>query len=416
VLKHMTAQALRLKLVRILTVASVTLLPLAVSDIASASTEYTHTLQPGQRLYPGDILYSPSHAYRLIMQGDGNLVLYTGGTALWSSKTNGQTGANAVMQGDGNFVVYQAGKAIWNSGTVHHDGAILDMQDDGNLVIYWENTAIWSTGTDQPPAPQQPTPSPSPAQPGPAEYTHTLQPGQRLYPGDILYSPSHAYRLVMQGDGNLVLYAGGKALWSSKTNGHNGANAVMQGDGNLVVYRAGKALWSSKTNGHSGAILDMQDDGNLVIYWQGRALWASKDASASSRGLAIVRAAASQAGVPYCLGGGNQFGSTPCGGMPATFDCTGLTMYAVYKGTGKVLTHDGRQGLEGGKAIRQKNELSPGDLVFFGGGFGSFLHSGVYAGNGEFWDASNWGVPVRKHTMAWEEHGLAFVGGARYWH
>ena len=520
---------MRLKIARILTVALVALLSLALSDSAVANTEYTHTLQPGQRLYPGDILYSPSHAYRLVMQGDGNLVLYTGGTALWSSKTNGQDGANAVMQGDGNFVVYQSGKAIWNSGTNRHDGAILDMQDDGNLVIYWENTAIWSTGTNQPAAPQPP--SPSPAAPAPTEYTHTLQPGQRLYPGDILYSPSHAYRLVMQGDGNLVLYRGGKALWSSKTNGHNGANAVMQGDGNfvvylsgkaiwnsgtdhhsgaildmqddgnlivyqsgkaiwstgtgnspshssghsvgsgywlrpgtiiyssnhryrlvmqgdgnLVVYQGGKALWSTSTQGHQGAqavmqgdgnlvvywngkaiwnsgtdhhdgaILDMQDDGNLVIYWQGRAVWASKNASASSQGMAIVRAAASQARIPYCLGGGNQFGPTPCGGMPATFDCTGLTMYAVYKATGKVLTHDGRQGTEGGRAIRNKSELRPGDLVFFGRSFSNFLHAGVYAGNGEFWDANNWGVPVQKHSMAWEEHGLAFVGGARYWH
>jgi cell wall-associated NlpC family hydrolase len=185
----------------------------------------------------------------------------------------------------------------------------------------------------------------------------------------------------------------------------------MQGDGNLVVYRRGKAIWSSRTNHHAGAILDMQDDGNLVIYWKGRALWASKDAPAASQGKAIVRAAASQAGVPYCLGGGNQFGPSSCG-----FDCTGLTMYAVYKATGKVLTHDGRQGTEGGKVIRSKSELRPGDLVFFGGSFGNFLHSGVYAGNGAFWDASNWGVPVQKHSMAWVEHGLPFVGGARYWH
>jgi hypothetical protein len=41
-----------------------------------------------------------------------------------------------------------------------------------------------------------------------AGYTHSLEPGQRLYPGDILYSPGHADRLVMQGDGKLVLHSG----------------------------------------------------------------------------------------------------------------------------------------------------------------------------------------------------------------
>ena len=73
------------------------------------------------------------------------------------------------------------------------------------------------------------------------------------------------------------------------TQGHKGAQAVMQGDGNLVVYWHGKAIWSSGTAHHGGAILDMQDDGNLVIYWHGSAMWASKDASASSQGMAIVR-------------------------------------------------------------------------------------------------------------------------------
>ncbi len=255
----------------------------------ATAAEYTHDLEPGQRLYPGDILYSPSHAYRLVMQSDGNLVLYSGGIALWSSGTAGDAGANAVMQGDGNLVVYQSGKAIWSSGTADHAGALLDMQDDGNLVIYWSNTAIWSSGTNQPSA-QPPTREPSaeepaeavPDAPAPAEYVHELEPGQRLYPGATLYSPSHAYRLVMQGDGNLVVYKGGTALWSSGTAGNVGANAVMQGDGNLVVYRSsGKAIWSSGTGHHPGAILDMQDDGNLVIYSNGTAIWSSKGAASS---------------------------------------------------------------------------------------------------------------------------------------
>jgi len=32
-----------------------------------------------------------------------------------------------------------------------------------------------------------------------------------------------------------------------------------------------------------------------------------------------------------------------------------------------------------------------------------------------FWDADDWGVPVQKHSMAWVENALPFVGGARYW-
>lgn len=91
-------------------------------------------------------------------------------------------------------------------------------------------------------------------------------------------SPNGSYTLVMQSDGNLVLYVrGGGALWSSRTANHPGATAWMQGDGNLVVYSpSGAALWSSGTSGHSGSGLSVQNDGNVVIYSPtGVALWAT---------------------------------------------------------------------------------------------------------------------------------------------
>jgi len=55
----------------------------------------------------------------MIMQGDGNLVLYNAtGQPLWNAGTGGNSGAWAVMQSDGNFVVYSASKApLWNAGT-----------------------------------------------------------------------------------------------------------------------------------------------------------------------------------------------------------------------------------------------------------------------------------------------------------
>ncbi|MGW2698276.1 hypothetical protein ACWC3Y_42265, partial [Streptomyces sp. NPDC001296] len=96
-------------------------------------------------------------------------------------------------------------------------------------------------------------------------------------------------RLVMQTDGNLVMYRrrDGAAIWSSRTYGHPGAYAVMQTDGNFVVYKStggpgkGGALWSTGTYRNSGAYAVMQNDGNLVVYkrtggtGKGGALWAS---------------------------------------------------------------------------------------------------------------------------------------------
>ena len=59
------------------------------------------------------------------------------------------------------------------------------------------------------------------------------------------------YQLIMQGDGNLVIYNPG-AIWSTKTNGHAGAYLVLQTDGNLVIYDSSGAIWASGTNGNPG--------------------------------------------------------------------------------------------------------------------------------------------------------------------
>jgi hypothetical protein len=94
------------------------------------------------------------------------------------------------------------------------------------------------------------------------------------------------FGLIMQTDGNLVLYEGpcvgtkcGTPLWASNTVGCGGC-AAMQEDGNLVVYDgagrlSGHASWASGTNGNSGAVLALQNDGNLVIYSGSTPIWAS---------------------------------------------------------------------------------------------------------------------------------------------
>jgi hypothetical protein len=54
--------------------------------------------------------------------------------------------------------------------------------------------------------------------------------------------------VVMQGDGNLVLYSNDAPLFHTRTHGNDGAFVVMQDDCNLVVYAADEtALWASRT-------------------------------------------------------------------------------------------------------------------------------------------------------------------------
>jgi hypothetical protein len=119
----------------------------------------TNLLAPGQQLNINDRLLPPSGRTVLIMQSDGNLVLYRvdNGAALFSSNTAGQPVTHAVMQADGNFVCYDAnGHAHWATGTNGHPGAQLLIQDDGNLVVYGPGqTPLWASNTVQtwPPGP-----------------------------------------------------------------------------------------------------------------------------------------------------------------------------------------------------------------------------------------------------------------------
>ena len=85
---------------------------------------------------------------KLIMQSDGNLVLYDkDGTAHWASQTSGE-GNTAVFQADGNLVVYNARtQPVWASNTGGANGATLKVLEDGNMVIATDGGVVWQTNT-----------------------------------------------------------------------------------------------------------------------------------------------------------------------------------------------------------------------------------------------------------------------------
>jgi hypothetical protein len=110
-------------------------------------------LQQNEQLNVNDRLDSINGLFHLILQGDGNLVLYRThfGKPLWASNTDGSPADRIMMQADGNFVSYSAaGNYIWDTGTNGNPGAWIVLQDDGNLVIY-DNASqpLWATNTLQ---------------------------------------------------------------------------------------------------------------------------------------------------------------------------------------------------------------------------------------------------------------------------
>ena len=133
---------------------------------------------------------------------------------------------------------------------------------------------------EPPPAEEQPAdpgeePPADPGEAPPADGCGSLAAGNVLDVNGAVTSCDGRFVLVMQDDGNLVLYQSGVgALWSAFTAGHPGSALAMQDDGNLVIYASsGQAIWNTGTNGHAGASLAVQDDGNVVVYGAPGALW-----------------------------------------------------------------------------------------------------------------------------------------------
>jgi hypothetical protein len=101
-----------------------------------------------QGLIPDQSIYSCDGRFRLLLQRDGNLVLYQDGP-LWATGTVGARSAEVIMQGDGNFVLYDiAGRALWSTGTAGHPGSRFAIQNDGNLVVYdASGVPLWASNT-----------------------------------------------------------------------------------------------------------------------------------------------------------------------------------------------------------------------------------------------------------------------------
>jgi hypothetical protein len=106
-------------------------------------------LNPGDKLKIKEVLVSDNRQYKLVLQEDGNLVLYKGiNEPIWASNTANKQITMCIMQEDGNLVLYDdVFNAYWATNTINQKGAHLILQDDANLVVYESNKSIWSSNT-----------------------------------------------------------------------------------------------------------------------------------------------------------------------------------------------------------------------------------------------------------------------------
>jgi len=102
------------------------------------------------------------------------------------------------------------------------------------------------------------------------------------------------------------------------------------------------------------------------------------------------------------------------GGMsPVTgFDCSGFVSY-VYKEFGVTLTRNSAGQYKNDGVSVSKDELAPGDLVFFGSSSGNVNHVGLYMGDNEFVHASGERVGVVISRLDSTHYTNRYIGAKR---
>ncbi len=119
----------------------------------------------------------------------------------------------------------------------------------------------------------------------------------------------------------------------------------------------------------------------------------------------LVMQAMNFLGVPYRRGGNTA---------DQGFDCSGFTRYVFENSIGLVLPRRAdEQAKSSGLLNVKREELKPGDLVFFNTMRRAFSHVGIYVGEGKFIHAPRAGGEVRVEDMRQAYWSKRFNGARR---
>jgi hypothetical protein len=246
----------------------------------STETAYRDSLQGAVGLAPNATLVAgdPAHEskttksgrFTIIMQTDGNLVIYDRGAfrneyrPIWASNTWLSAARVAKMRLDGTLALLDtAGNVIWTAPYAGRPATFVALQEDGNLVAYEPSKyEVWAGGVgggaNGVVGAFQPTFDAPPVR---------LWRDSRISAGQTIWSETGRSYLAMQLNGQLAFYVDGALRWSSGTAYSGASVGLLSYVGELQVTSAGGAvLYRSNTDQYLNTYLTFTDEGRLSIY------------------------------------------------------------------------------------------------------------------------------------------------------
>ncbi|KAM4602635.1 B-type lectin plumieribetin-like [Polymixia lowei] len=111
-----------------------------------------NSLSTNEELRQGEILHSTNGKHRAIFQDDNNFVIY-GPDATWHTDTSKTTGSRLIVQEDGNLVMYTDNKrVVWTTDTYSEQQSQrmrLTLTNQGHLELDRDGEQIWSSATSK---------------------------------------------------------------------------------------------------------------------------------------------------------------------------------------------------------------------------------------------------------------------------
>ena len=169
----------------------------------------------------------------------------------------------------------------------------------------------------------------------------------------------------------------------------------------LSLAHAVSAAPDAPAANHADPIIGLLNERGLLRPAETAALVRSVRDAASD----LVMSAMNLLGVPYRLGGNSS---------ESGFDCSGFTRHIFESSVGLVLPRRADEQATTATLLKiARDELKPGDLVFFNTMRRTFSHVGIYLGDNKFIHAPRTGASVRVEDMSQGYWTKRFTGARR---